>query len=163
MDKKAKLIHVAKSKSGHTRAIPIGVAVGQVLDGQVRHVRSPYVFTDTTGKHFSQRARRNNVGRRTGASMRAAGIDDASFHSLRHTAASWMVQAGRPILEVSKILGHGSIRMTEVYAHLAPTAFEADYDRIKVSVPLAGPSAKVVSLAKKSMAKQRRVAAGKDA
>ena len=39
-------------------------------------------------------------------------------HSLRHTFASWLVQAGVSIFEVSKLLGHSDIRVTEIYSHL---------------------------------------------
>ncbi len=52
--------------------------------------------------------------------MAQAGITGASFKTLRHTAASLMVQAGVPLLDVSKILGHSSIQTTMIYAHLAP-------------------------------------------
>ena len=42
-----------------------------------------------------------------------------------HTCASWLVQAGVPLLEVSKLLGHSTIEMTERYAHLAPENLKA--------------------------------------
>lgn len=49
-----------------------------------------------------------------------ARLADLRVHDLRHTCASWLVQAGVPLLEVSKLLGHSTIEMTERYAHLAP-------------------------------------------
>ena len=49
-----------------------------------------------------------------------AGIRDFTVDDLRHTCASWLVMAGRPILEVREMLGHASVAMTERNAHLAP-------------------------------------------
>jgi integrase len=46
--------------------------------------------------------------------------NDRSFHSLRHTFASWLVQRGVSIYEISKLLGHSDIRVTQIYSHLQP-------------------------------------------
>jgi len=50
-----------------------------------------------------------------------AKLRDFSFHCLRHTAASYLVQAGVPLYTVGAILGHSSrsSAMTARYAHLA--------------------------------------------
>ncbi len=49
-----------------------------------------------------------------------AGIQDFTFHDLRHTFASHLVMAGEDIASVSKLLGHASIHMTMKYSHLYP-------------------------------------------
>ena len=49
-----------------------------------------------------------------------AGIADFHVHDLRHTFASWLVMNGIALFEVSKLLRHSSIQMTERYAHLEP-------------------------------------------
>lgn len=43
-------------------------------------------------------------------------------HVLRHTAASWMAEAGVPMSEIAAVLGHSDSRVTEkVYAKYSPT------------------------------------------
>lgn len=42
------------------------------------------------------------------------------WHDLRHTCASWLVQAGVPIFTVAELLGHSSVAVTQRYAHHAP-------------------------------------------
>ena len=48
-----------------------------------------------------------------------AGIEAGSWHSLRHAAATELLQAGVPMPTVSAILGHGSITVTvDLYGHV---------------------------------------------
>lgn len=43
-----------------------------------------------------------------------------TFHTLRHTFASWLAMQGTPILTIKELLGHQSLAMTERYSHLSP-------------------------------------------
>ena len=46
--------------------------------------------------------------------------DIASFHTCRHTFASWHVQNGTDLYELKELLGHSTIQLTERYSHLKP-------------------------------------------
>ncbi len=43
-----------------------------------------------------------------------------SFHTLRHTFASWLAIRGTPILTIKELMGHQTLAMTERYSHLSP-------------------------------------------
>jgi len=46
--------------------------------------------------------------------------DDVNFHTLRHTFASHYVMRGGSIVKLQAILGHSSVRTTQIYARLSP-------------------------------------------
>ena len=48
-----------------------------------------------------------------------------TFHTCRHTAASWMVKNGTPLYFVKEILGHKHITTTERYSHNVESSLEA--------------------------------------
>lgn len=50
----------------------------------------------------------------------ARGDPRIRFHDLRHTCASWLVQAGVPLLTVRDFLGHSTVAVTQRYAVLTP-------------------------------------------
>lgn len=52
------------------------------------------------------------------------------YHDLRHSFASWLVMTGTDIYTVSSLLGHSSVKQTEVYAHLAPDFKRAAVERL---------------------------------
>ena len=50
----------------------------------------------------------------------AAGVRRIGWHVLRHTFATWLLLAGATLYQVSRLLGHSSVRVTEsAYAHVA--------------------------------------------
>jgi integrase len=53
------------------------------------------------------------------------------WHALRHTFASHFVMSGGNILSLQKILGHNDIKMTLVYAHLAPDFLGEEMNRVR--------------------------------
>ena len=52
------------------------------------------------------------------------GVEDprqkVTFHTLRHSFASWLALQGERLLTIRELLGHKSFAMTLRYAHLVP-------------------------------------------
>jgi integrase len=78
-----------------------------------------------------------------------AGIGKVTVHELRHTAGSLMLQAGKTMTTVSKILGHSSVGVTEKSTHTPTTTTNATRFRLshdscdrweapKMKIPSAG-------------------------
>lgn len=63
---------------------------------------------------------RDALRARFSAARKAAGMSHVRWHDLRHTYASWLVQAGQPLTAVRDLLGHSTLAVTTRYAHLAP-------------------------------------------
>ena len=73
------------------------------------------------GKERYQTRSEGNCSMAMGRIAKAAGLDEeVTFHTLRHSYASWLVMRGVALSAVQELLGHSSIRQTERYSHLAP-------------------------------------------
>jgi integrase len=138
-----RLVHVAEDTKTGTRVVPVGEEAKAVLEAQTERRKAigrelgklaPYVFIDTEGEHFHTRERRNKFTKAATSDMKAAGIADASFHTLRHTAAAWTIQAGRSLYEVQRILGHSTPTMTQRYAHLEPEHLRDAVDALDAAI-----------------------------
>jgi site-specific recombinase XerD len=115
-----------KSKSGHEDSVPLVDDALQVLRRRQEESTGQYVFwtdrTDQISRSWVSHAFKDFV--------REAGLDERiSFHSLRHTCASWMVMRGVPLTVVQRVLRHSQISVTEGYAHLAPEVMRSHMDR----------------------------------
>ncbi len=67
-----------------------------------------------------------------------AGMPDLRLHDLRHQFASLLVNSGRTLYEVQKILGHSNSAVTERYAHLSQSALKDAANSASVMIRVAG-------------------------
>jgi integrase len=101
-------------KNGESRSVPMN----QVLTAIVKAVKlggneGEQVFCNRQGKPY--RSFRTAFER----AVRKAGVQDFTFHDLRHTFASRLVMAGVDLPTVKELMGHKNITMTLRYAHLS--------------------------------------------
>ena len=105
---------IPMSKSGKPRHVPLSNAVIDLLKDLPKWSGCPYVVPNpkTLNPYNSIQCSWNTA-------RENAGLKDVRMHDLRHSMASNMVNSGRSIYEVSKILGHSQIKTSQRYAHLA--------------------------------------------
>ena len=112
------VIRLEQTKSGRRREVPLNdasyrafVSLNPKDDGRVfqtRYIKTAY----------------NNAAT-------AAKLEDITFHTLRHTFASWAVMRGVSLKELQELLGHATLAMTMRYAHLAPEHLRTAVSRLE--------------------------------
>lgn len=116
-DVDGRLIHIdpSRAKSGRYRGVPQTDRVRALIAKRRAELNGKepterlWPLSASTYRTIFERAR-----------SRAKLGDDVVRHTLRHTCASRLVQAGIDIRRVKEWLGHSSITVTMRYAHLAP-------------------------------------------
>ena len=110
------IIRNSLSKNGKTIYKPLTIdCVFALARIQATNPDTEYVFFNRlTGKPYTTFRR----GFKTLAER--IGVPDLRIHDLRHTFASFLVQKGVPIYQVSTLLGHSDTRITQRYAHISP-------------------------------------------
>ena len=82
------------------------------------------VFVGQTGRRLSVRQVQNIVGEFL---RKVAGESGLSTHSLRHTFATHMLDAGADLLAVKELLGHASLSTTQIYTHTSKERLKKVY------------------------------------
>lgn len=106
------------TKSGKRREVPLN-------DDSYRALVS--LEPKAAGRVFRTRSIRTAFDN----AVEAAKLDDVSFHTLRHTFASWAMMRGVSLKELQELLGHSSLAMTMRYAHLAPEHLRTAVSRLE--------------------------------
>ena len=134
-----RLAYLSETKSGEWQTVPLNDDARRVLVSQMRLrdtlcPNTPWVFFHTTAAMNTKVGGRvKDVRTSFATACKRAGITNFHPHDLRHTFASWLVMDGVPLYDVSKVMRHASIEMTQRYAHLAPDHLHSTVSRIKTS------------------------------
>ncbi|MBW1248367.1 site-specific integrase [Pseudomonas tolaasii] len=103
------------TKTSETRHIPMNKEVVAVLEEWKKQSGTAlYVFPNQEGGRFE------DVKSAWLKLLDRAKVIGFRWHDMRHDFASRLVMAGVPLNTVRDLLGHGDIKMTLRYAHLAP-------------------------------------------
>ena len=106
-------LHPDQCKNGEGRGVPLNDDAVFIVRRQIG-LHQERIFC-RKGKPIRKQDRNQFM-----RACREAGIENFRFHDLRHTWASWHVQAGTPIYTLKKLGGWKTIAMVNKYAHLDP-------------------------------------------
>ncbi|MBL0312738.1 MAG: site-specific integrase [Holophagaceae bacterium] len=124
-------VFIAESKSGKPRhifltdeakAFFVGLVAGRAPDDLL------FLHLAFDGRQWklplvNRPWKRTEQSRPMQTACKAAGLEILTFHELRHSYASMLVNAGIPLAYIAAQLGHSDTRMVEKhYGHLAPNA-----------------------------------------
>jgi integrase len=115
---------VRPPKYGSERTLYLPDALVMMLSEHVRQVQAGddperWLFTDVCGEPLHP----NAIDYRWRLARKAAGVERAGLHMLRHFYASGLIAAGCDVVTVQRALGHSSATTTlTTYSHLWPTA-----------------------------------------
>lgn len=76
----------------------------------------------------------SNVNKELNALAKLAGVDKhISFHTARHTNATLLIYNGINITTVQKLLGHKSVKTTQIYTNIMDITIVRDLERTTLS------------------------------
>lgn len=108
-DKHRMRFHIETSKRGKSRELPMSEGIRSLLrEYFIKYNPKVYLFNGQDSLQYSYTSLRN-------VSRDHLHINP---HIIRHTYASELLRSGVGIRMIQKLLGHGSIKTTEIYTHL---------------------------------------------
>jgi integrase/recombinase XerC len=115
---------LVRGKGKRERQLPVGGPAGTALrhyfpgrDEALRGAKAPdrrALFVSGRGKRLTARAVQNIV---RGLLDAVSEGQDVSTHSLRHSFATHLLDAGADLRAVQELLGHASLSTTQIYTH----------------------------------------------
>jgi len=108
------IIHVKTAKGEKERVVFIHSKLKEMLE--TYGVNKGLVFISQRGRKYNKRTIQQIVKN----SARKAGIKKkVTPHTLRHSFATHLLEAGADIRYIQQLLGHKSLRTTQIYTHVA--------------------------------------------
>ena len=115
-------IHVKDPKNDRPRSVPMTKRLIGLFSSWIPGRPNEYVFYNRdkeiiTGVSNTFKRVVKDLGFNDGIESR---LKKYTFHTLRHTYASWLVLSGANLFDIQKLMGHKTMEMTQRYAHLSP-------------------------------------------
>ena len=139
VDPDLRYITVHRHKTMNTLRRPQVVPISEQLRIILRDARqrTRVHIVEYRGKPVkSVRGGLQEAARRAGVPFGRA-VNGATFHTLRHTAASLLAELGEPEAIRKEVMGHRNIATTQRYTHLRPIHEIPAHERLAEAVPIA--------------------------
>jgi site-specific recombinase XerD len=123
IDSARMVIHIRQGKGGKDRDVPLSATLLAQLRTYWRvrpQHRSPWLFPSLQRRLAGQPITSKTVWHACCTAARRAGLTkNIHPHTLRHSFATHLVEAGADLYTVMRLLGHADLRDTELYVHLS--------------------------------------------
>ena len=106
-----------KAKGGKHRVVPIPKSCVSLIGAG----GSDYLFAGQRGGAYSVRSAEKVYDK----ACRRVGVEPTGIHTLRHSYATHLIEGGCDLETVRRLLGHSSIKTTQVYLHLSARHMES--------------------------------------
>jgi len=122
------LVHVRNSKGNKDRVVMLAPALLKDLRNYFKAYQPKvYLFEGQSGGMYSEKSVQNIVKT---AAAKAGITKQVTPHVLRHSFATHLLENGTDIRYIQQLLGHGSVKTTEIYTHITDVA------KMKIKSPL---------------------------
>jgi site-specific recombinase XerD len=117
IDSKRNLLRIEQSKGNKDRYVPLSENLLQLLREYYKSYKPKhFLFEGQNGERYSARSVQSIL---KNALKKAKIQKNVSVHSLRHSYASHLLESGVDIRIIQKLLGHRSIKTTQIYTHVS--------------------------------------------
>jgi integrase/recombinase XerD len=150
IDSRRMVVRVERGKGGHGREVPLSPTLVAALREYYRWMRpQTYLFPGTQDGWRTDRPLTSKVvWEAVRFASRAAGIDRrVSPHTLRHSYATHLLEAGADLRTIQVLLGHADLTHTTVYLHLSPRHLQAapnPLEHLHVQTPVVLPRSRLL-------------------
>jgi len=137
IDGERKLIHIHHGKGGKDRYVPLPEAcLGMLRQHWLTHRNPVWLFPSIrhagqAPKQASEPMHETSVQRAFQAALHQSGVQkEATVHTLRHSYATHLLEAGLNLRIIQSYLGHASPTTTAIYTHLTSASEALAVDAI---------------------------------